>query len=640
MLSKREVMSLRNQGVDFNWIQNIQPQGGLSFKEQYIQAGDGVITCLYSTLFPTRPDCFWIYKLMNHLNTITKIDISSVEKEQVLKDFNSMLSEARYQASNERTKIDRDAAVDEYRMIEKYARQIKSGNEVPKLMQARIYTTGSTEEEVLRRKDDLSKTLMGSDFRVVTQLGYQKEEWEALLKPYSKQAITKPLQVNATEIGGGYPFNHQSLIDPNGSYVGFTDTNGAFVFDTFRITEERTSFSALVLGKSGAGKSTLLKVLADGLLGRNCYIRGFEINKDWTRWVKTNNGKLLDLSGRDGMLNPMQPLATTTDDDGETLLQLESYYQHRANFFTLIQFLNPDMRKVDMLEFNKLFDEFYITKGLLPRNYQDVEVKSTISIIGRPAKDYPTVREFHTFVKEYVSQPAYKNNQSTTDRMVMNDFLKVLENMAYANASIFNGHTTLEGLDTEKILFVDLQTINNFDEDIRACLMFQAISIIWQQAMKNGLKMKQLVREGKIKQEDVTYFLFFMDECQNILNPSYGFALDFIGKFVKEMRKFSAGVYFATQSPKELLPDHVDSHFADSVKKIFELCQYHIFLRLDNSVRGTIEKAMGTSFTDSEYELLMNLKRGESLWNLGGGVNYQVKIDPDQEQLEIFDGGH
>lgn len=640
MLSKREIVSLENQGVDFDWIEKVQPQGGISFKEQHVVAGDGLSTCLHVNACPTNPYIFWLNQLMRNVNTITKIDISSAEKEVMLKQFNNMMKEYRDRAKSERTMIDRNAAADEYRFIEDFARKIKSGNEVPKLLQARIFLTGQTEEELNQRKSELAKTLSGFDYRLVTQLGYQKEEWQSLLQPYKKQNITKELQVNAKEIGGGFPFNHQSLIDPHGSYMGITDTGGAFVFDPFRITDERTSFSGLVLGKSGAGKSTLLKMLADGTLGRNCYIRGFEINKDWSKWIHVNNGKILDLSGQHGMLNPMEPLATTTDDDGVTLLQLESYLQHRANFFTLVQFLNPNIRKVDILEFNKLFDEFYISKGLLPRDFQNPAVKENIHIIGLPSEDYPTVEEFYDFVKRYTSQPSYKAQQSSDDISAMSDFLKVLDNMSVSNGSIFNGHTTLKNLDSEKILFIDLQTISNFDEDVRLCLMFQAISIIWQQAMKNGLKMKKLLREKKIRPDDVTYFLFFMDECQNILNAKYEFALDFIGKFVKEMRKFSAGVYFATQSPKELLPDHVDSSFADAVKKIFELCNYHIFLKLDNSVKKTIEQAMGTTFTDSEYELLMNLKRGESVWNLGGNINYQVKIDPDQDQLDIFDGGH
>jgi hypothetical protein len=60
------------------------------------------------------------------------------------------------------------------------------------------------------------------------------------------------------------------------------------------------------------GKSTLLKLIEELLYGRRMIIRGVEKNRDWFKLLQSQNGKIDDLSGKEGMLNPMEPLATIT----------------------------------------------------------------------------------------------------------------------------------------------------------------------------------------------------------------------------------------------------------------------------------------------------------------------------------------
>ena len=124
------------------------------------------------------------------------------------------------------------------------------------------------------------------------------------------------------------------------------------------------------------------------LYGKRTIIRGFEKNRDWYKLIQSQNGKIYDLSGKEGMLNPMEPLATITDASGKVIDELNSYLQHRATFFNKVRFLNPAMRSVDILDFGKIMDDFYISYGLLPENYtqnlQDIPqlVNSSISLIN------------------------------------------------------------------------------------------------------------------------------------------------------------------------------------------------------------------------------------------------------------------
>ena len=89
------------------------------------------------------------------------------------------------------------------------------------------------------------------------------------------------------------------------------------------------------------GKSTLLKLIEELLYGKRMIIRGVEKNRDWFKLLQSQNGKIDDLSGKEGMLNPMEPLATITDSSGKVIDDLSSYLQHRATFFNKVRFLNP-----------------------------------------------------------------------------------------------------------------------------------------------------------------------------------------------------------------------------------------------------------------------------------------------------------
>lgn len=640
-LSVKEATRLEKEGWDLDFVNRIQSQGGVSFKnEDEIIAGDGHYSCLHIYELPKNPKPFWLTDVIGNLDTVVKVDISPIEKEVVIGDINKTLQEFRYRAQNERSETDRQDASDEYMALKQYARELNQGNEVTKIMDIRIYVTAESSKELDTKVSDLRKKLKGIGYKSVVFVGRQKEEWLAISQSYATQqaktSVKEGVSVTTTHIGGSYPFNHQYQIDPRGAYLGVTDTEGAFVFDPFHTSAYRKSFSGMVLGKPGMGKSTFLKMIEENVFSRNCIVRGFEKNKDWFRLIKSQNGKILDLSGKDGMLNPLEPMAFITDETGQHIDQLNSYIQHRANFFNKIRFLNPDLRAVDIYYFSDLLDQFYIDRGLLPRNY--MTAPGEISIIGRPPKAYPIIEEFYLYFAKYRSEitliETEQNKQATSD------FLSVLKTMTYQYGSLFNGHTTLENLNDEQVLFFDIETIGHFDEEIYRCQLYTAINIIWNQALSNGRRQKIALTNKEITIDEVQFFLVFLDECQEILNKDTVFVVTTIVKFLKEMRKFSAGAYFATQSPQELLPENSDDDYISKIKQVFELCNAKIFLGLDQSVSGTMQRAMGTLLTESEYEELALMRQGQALINLGGNENYRITVDPDESQLERFDGGH
>lgn len=641
MLTKKEVIELEKQGYDLAFISRIQPAGGFKFTEDKVVAGDGYYTCLHLYELPKKPVPFWLTAIMGNSNTVTKVDFSSMDKERALTDINRTLGEYRSRAKEERTQIERNDAAAEYQALEQYAAEIKQGGEITKIIDLRIYLAGDTQEELEKEVGTIRKSLKALDYKCVSFIGKQDTEWLAFSQSYTEQQKVRGsregVAIGTTVVGGSYPFNHKFLVDSRGGYLGQTETGGSFIYDPFQITKIRKSFSSMFLGKPGMGKSTLLKMIEEILFGRGTIIRGFEKNGDWYTTIKHQKGKIIDLSGKGGMLNPLEPLATITDVTGRYIDELNSYLQHRAKFFNQVRFLNPQMRSVDVLDFGKIIDKFYIEKGLLPHDYMNNQDK--IKIIGLEPTKYPTMSEFNDYLNKYV-QSGYKSRVTSTKMVEMENFQTVIDSMTNQYGSIFNGHTTFTNLNDEQVLFFDIETIGHFDDEIYKCLLFTAMNIVWNQALNNGRRQKIALANGSITIEEVQFFAFFLDECQEILSPDTAFVVKQVVKFLKEMRKFSAGAFFATQSPQELLPENSSDDYISKIKQVFELCSSKFFLGLDSSVTGTMKKAMGSLLTEGQYAELSLMEQGDVFINLGGANNYKIKTDSDERQLTRFSGGH
>lgn len=659
MLSKKEIEKYENQGYDLQFLRKIQPQGGMSMKVNHLVAGDGYYACLHIYQLPKDPTPFWLTTLVGNDNSIVKVDFTSVVKEQVLKDINKSLGEFEDRMRSERHQTERNNAADEYQLLSDYARQINQGNEVTKLMSIRLFVSAKTQKELDQSVSELSKTLDGLSYKNVVCVGQQDKEWQAFFRDYTSQralGTREGISVGGAVIGGGYPFNFQFLADPYGGFLGVTDTNGAFMWDPFHTTGNRKSFNTLILGKSGYGKSTAQKLIEEILFAKNAIIRGFEKNKDWLKLIKYQNGKVLDLSGRGGILNPLEPLATITidkdeedeekDDEELKIDELASYIQHRDKFFTLIKFLDSKMDDLDALDFPRFLDAFYIEKDLLPADYMEVynvldpdTIPKELRIIGRKSTEYPIMSEFYHFLIRHFGQEEFKDLLQE-EKLALKRFLRIVRVMSTNYSSVFNGHTTLVDLNSEQVVFFDINTLESFSEPIKRAQLFSAISLIWQQALRNGLKMKRLLAESKITKQEVVYFALFIDECQNLINERCEFVIDSLLLFAKEMRKFGGAIFFATQLPRTFIPSNDNSSYASKVKELFAICQTKIFFNIDSSDMRLMKETLNDILTPSEFDSLPRLQEREMLINLGGIETYKVTTIASPEQLTRFAGGH
>lgn len=638
-LKEKDQIKLKEQGYDLDFINRVQPKGGLSFGEKYINTGDCYIGCLHVYSFAEDVNSLWLANLMNIENTIATLDLATANKEEVIRDINRSIGELRDRTETERRSTDKDDAGYELQNLREFAHSITQGGEIVKLTHVRIFFYDFSIEELEKRIGDTKKELNGMNHKTTVYLFQTKQEWQSLFTSYDHQikynGSRKGNLLPSSSIGGGVPFHHQALKDPRGIYLGQTSTGGAFMLDPFYSTKTRRSFNGFVLGKMGFGKSTFMKQLEEGLVAKNCFIRGFDKARDYYDLVESQGGKIVDLSGGAGlgMINPLEIYATKTDEKTLTIDEYGSFMQHISKVANMIRFLNPSITDIEVTEFRTLLRQFYIYIGLLTPEY--VAHPERVKVTGLGSNNYPTMSDFSKYLHKNVK---FKN--PTPERMRTLEMIRIMvDDMVGQYAPLFDGHTTIEDFANEQIVFFDIDGISQLDKEVFNCQLFTALTLMWNHALTHGRKVKRLREQGKLAIEDVRYLMVLIDECHNVINANNLFAVDYVISFEREMRKFSAGVFFATQSPNEILPEGASDSSIDKIKTVFELTTYKVFLNLDNSVMGKMREVLGASLTDTEYQMLPELKVGQAIVQTSSNESYTVTFDPETSQLERFKGG-
>ena len=367
LLSKNKKLKKINE-YNADFIYDIQPSGGLSFKESFTRKGDGYETCIQIYDFPTHVDEFWLYDILNINNVITAIDVTSTKESDVVNNINKSLREQLDRFYNEKDQIERISAESKYNELTEMFNQISRAGEVIKLVTIRLYVSGKTILELEENIRNVLETLEGLSFKGTIFLNETEYEWKALftshrkIKEFPNKRVGK--EMGSKTLAAGYPFHFTKLDDPYGTYLGGTTTGGSVLFDIFHKDKQRKYYNGLIFGTMGSGKSTLLKKLTLDNACRENIIRGIDVTGEFENLIKELGGKMIALDGTNGIINPLQILRTSNKEG-------ISFMQHLSKLTTFYKFLAPQADDETCKEFELLARELYIKFGIYVENIDD-----------------------------------------------------------------------------------------------------------------------------------------------------------------------------------------------------------------------------------------------------------------------------
>ncbi len=617
-------------------ISEIQPQGGISFKDNYILKADGYEACIYIYYYNTEVIDFWLTNFSKKENVIVTIDIATSEKQKVLKNLNKSLVEQENRYHSDNNKLGKIKAQHSYHKLSKLAQSVTTQGEKIKEIHTRIFVSSKTKSDLDKEIKSILEDLEALNFRGAVCLNEQIYDWQSLHNSLTEQNYFKnkrvPKAIPAISLAGGYPFCYTSLDDPTGMYMGQTFTGGNVLFDPYTKTDKRNSYSGVVVGNTGSGKSTFLKKLAthNTIVGNTTRI--LDVTGEFRTLVAELGGKTISLDGNGGIINPLQIMATIVDEKTNKVKDEESYMMHMSKMSMFYKFIAVDSKNDEQREFDRLLRQFY-------EHYEIDEDRAT----KYKPEEYPIMSQFLEFLKselfEDLGTKKVRDDLTDGSKVRIESIILNIENLVMVHGSLFDGHSSINNIEEERIISFELRNLTGMDERIFKVQTFNILTLLWQNALKQGSREKMYYESGKKSMDEVKKFLLITDEAHNIINTNNIPGVEYYTKCSREFRKYFGGNWFATQNIRDFASTDVKSEEFEKIKVLFELNQYKFIMKQDPASIPVLKQILSGQVSESDLKLIPNLDMGKCILSISGLSNIKFRIEASNEELKLFKGG-
>ena len=124
-----------------------------------------------------------------------------------------------------------------------------------------------------------------------------------------------------------------------------------------------------------------------------------------------------------------------------------------------------------------------------------------------------------------------------------------------------------------------------------------------------------------------------------IVNTKKIAAVEQITVIAREARKYFGGIFLASQSIRDYVPEGSSTEEINKLKILFELCAYKFIMRQDSNVLGLLQTVFGSTLNSSDLEAIPKLKKGETILCLSSNRNIHLSVYITQKENELFSGG-
>lgn len=641
ILKKKEVTLedvISKKGYDPFLLASIQPKGGISPKDdKFLKTGDGQIGCIHVYEYPESVDTHWLAKLMNIESVVTTVDISTEDTNLVKKNLNKSMQEQDQRYKNAKNYEESRDAQARFAELKQMYDEVAGMGEVVKLIHVRIYVAERTWFDLEERIKDILNSLDADGYKAAVFLNEAEAEWKTLYQSYRQQqdqqfvTLGQPLQSEI--LAAGYPFHYSALFDKYGTLLGFTDCGGPALFDEFTADDNRTFYNAVCIGKMGSGKSTLLKNRVLDRASRGDFVRIFDATGEFTHLVEYLGGKVLKADGSDGCINLLEILKA-----GET--EANSYSRHISKMNIIYRYWKPSVTDDELIEMESALRLLYIKMNIL-----SPEGDVTKPITGLPSKAYPIFSDLVETIDEQIGELTGKSYNAIEEEIALQKIQRltsirnVVENKIQNYGAMFNQHTSISNIQDTQVISWDISVIKELDPAIFDSLSYSMLTLCWDNAVVNGTIMKNAFENGEIDYEDIIHYVLIIDESHRMLNAKKQKTVEQVNVFEREARKFFAGIWVASQSIRDYVPEGSSQEGIDAIKTLFELCQYKFVFNQDGNVVPLLKNIFNHQLTQSELDKIPYLEKGETIMVISADKNLQVKVRLTAEENALFKGG-
>lgn len=578
---------------------------------------------------------FWLNEMTDFNDIITSIDIVNYDKAKAIQSLKKSLDEQQSRIINAKNEGQRLTAQKIKADLEATFINLQEGTDVLKEVFIRIYVKAETLNQLNKKIFDIKEKLHGYQYSSIIAPNEQFFEWQNLYLPNRNSNVglykRDGKAMFTTVLAAGNPFNFSDFKDEKGTYYGltFAGSRGVVLLDIFNSDEKRTSYNHVIIGKSGSGKSTFLKkILLDrAMRGDNVCI--FDVMGEFSEIVEGLNGKVIDVNGSSvNRINTLEIFKTS--DNIETI-----FAQHFSKIEIIYSLLVPDSTIFEKNLLTDTIKEVYKNKGIL-KNSDVLEFTKPLTEFN--SKDFPIFNDLISIIDKKIDETKDKKYLYDTVRT----YKKIqmgLRTLTEEYGSVFNGITSIENFENEKILSFNLNNIKEMKDEIMSAVLFNFLLLAWGRINVIGNKMKNLYEKKQIDEDDIEHSLLIIDEAHRIIDSKREKEIDLLLQFVREGRKLFAGLALASQGILDFVPENTENESLSKIKTLFEQTQYKWIFNQDNNAKKRITEIFGESLSESDIANIPKQKKGEVTLAMND-KSVKFKVDLTKEELiECSKGG-
>ncbi|SDA31096.1 Type IV secretory pathway, VirB4 component [Ruminococcus sp. YE71] len=529
------------------------------------------------------------------------LDVKKRDREELKGEIKRSMDELMSRSSIKQNVSDAMDNSTEFEKIQWLYNNIVNGNEQVYQVTWRFILSAEQDNELDDKLKKLRKILEDDGIHGFIPINLMIDEYFNMVLPSNK--IGNPFPLYDT-FSRQFPFYYQQHIDPMGMYFGQTDTGGLVLLNTFTRDKSRPSFDMIAMGVKGGGKSITLKTMLEDQLLIGNKIMVIDIENEYSPMVKVYGGQIIRMT-KDSCINPLQ-LNITVDAAAEEMTEKEAaeqnFLQELSRIQTFFTELNPDSSD----------DELRILSDLLLEAYRQKNIDNTTNLSTVSNEQFPIFSDVLS-----ICNARYDAADNEFDKEILARLKPKLRQLSKGGSyEIFDHYTNVE-VENKDLIVYNVKSLSEMDEKIYNAQLFNILSMMWAEICKN-----RGINRNIINPYDRKYVVALIDEAHRFISEYKPMCTEFIEKLVRRSRKYFSGLWFATQSILDFLPNGINSsgRVADRIKIIFQLVQYKVLLKQESSALPVLHQAF-PQFTESELKSTTDFEPGEMLMALDSARN-------------------
>ena len=536
----------------------------------------------------------WLGDLVNNIEAIFSINIEPTDNTELVESLDSRIRDASglsKLAKNESTRQLREMEVKEASYI--ISRMINN-NEVVHYLTIYILVSAEEELELMKKCKEVEREVRKHKLKMRPLTNYLlKSGYKAVAPFFTIQTELSDYfkrNILTSSFTGGFLFNTNTFIDPEGYYLGVNQNGGIIIFNLWMQDNNRGNSNMVVVGSSGSGKSMAVKHLIYNEIPKTKVLI-IDPEDEYSYLCSRLGGKVINCSGGadGGILNPLQVRVNREDEKESNSLSLHFQFLH-----TFFEILYQNLTDIEFATLELLLEELY-KKFNITKETDISKLKNT---------DFPIMEDLYFLILR-------KNKKDPKE--VYEKLLSLIRPISIGQAStIWNGHTNID-IDTKLTVFNTSQ-MHKFQIQYKRAQYYNIMSYSWDILSKDINEQTMLIA----------------DECHVLVDPNIIQTLDYVRNISKRARKYNSSIVVITQSIEDFLNEKIKLYG----QSLLANATYKMFFKCDGQDLKDIQEVF--KLTEKETKLIYNAKRGECLLSAGIRKIYAT-IHIDEQELMVLD---